>query len=200
MLTTAGAKRIKQRKSGVFKMSKFFANVKTVNELRKAFKSLIMKHHPDRGGDTATAQAINAEYDILMDNLINAEDDSVYAKNENGYNFWESRAEHSEVEKKVKEAIQAIIMLDGLEIEVIGVWVWVDGNTKTHKEALKEAGFKWFNKKKKWAFAGKKSGGRGKMDLDEVRAKYGSSTVKKPTSSASSAKRLQSPRKAISAA
>lgn len=58
--------------------------------------------------------------------------------------------EHSEVEKKVKEALDKIVHLEGLEIEIIGVWIWVSGDTKTHKEILKEAGFKWNKTMVKW--------------------------------------------------
>lgn len=157
----------------------FFNNVTNIDELKKQFKRLIMKHHPDRGGDTATCQAINAEYDLIMERLINEDDDSFYTPNENGYSFWENRQERNEVEKKVREAIEKIIMLDGINIEVVGVWVWVDGETKKHKEALKDAGYRWFKNKKKWAFASKKSKGRGKMSMNEVRERYGSQSVKK---------------------
>ena len=71
---------------------------------------------------------------------------------ENGRGFWSSRSEHSEVEKKVKQAIDAIINLDGLDIEIIGVWVWVSGDTKQHKDKLKEAGFVWNRVQCKWVF------------------------------------------------
>ena len=158
---------------------KFFANVKTLDELKTAFKRLMMKNHPDKGGDTATCQAINAEYEVMLKKLINANDESLYTKNEKGYSFWEDKAQHTEVELKVKEALNKIIHLDGLEIEIVGVWIWVGGDTKPHKEALKEAGFKWIPNKLKWAFAGKKSNGYGKMSMDEVREKYGSQAVKK---------------------
>ena len=175
---------------------KYFTNVKTTEELKKTFKSLMMKHHPDRGGNTAICQEISAEYDKVMQNFINGFDDSSYTKNDNGYSFWESREEHSEVEKKVREAIEKIIMLDGLEIEIVGVWVWVGGDTKKHKEALKAAGYRWFCKKTKWAFAGKKSSGRGTKTMDEVRERYGSTVVSKTSKRH---KAVQAPRRAIAA-
>ena len=42
---------------------KYFTNCTTLDELKKEFRRLCMKHHPDRGGDTATMAAINAEYE-----------------------------------------------------------------------------------------------------------------------------------------
>lgn len=45
---------------------KFFTNCTTLDELKKEFRRLCMIHHPDRGGDTATMAAINAEYEALF--------------------------------------------------------------------------------------------------------------------------------------
>jgi DnaJ-class molecular chaperone len=36
-------------------------------EIKKAYRSLASKHHPDKGGDTATFQKIQAAYDTLSD-------------------------------------------------------------------------------------------------------------------------------------
>ncbi len=41
---------------------KFFTNCKNLDELKKAYKAAAFANHPDRGGDTATMQAINAKY------------------------------------------------------------------------------------------------------------------------------------------
>lgn len=45
---------------------KYFTNCQTLDELKKEFRRLCMLHHPDRGGDTATMAAINAEYEALF--------------------------------------------------------------------------------------------------------------------------------------
>ncbi len=45
---------------------KYFVNCKTLDELKKEYRRLVMIHHPDVGGDTATMQAINAEYDAAF--------------------------------------------------------------------------------------------------------------------------------------
>jgi DnaJ family protein A protein 2 len=37
------------------------------DEIKKAYKKLAMKHHPDRGGDTTTFQSISQAYDTLCD-------------------------------------------------------------------------------------------------------------------------------------
>lgn len=47
-------------------MAKYFKNVTSLEDLKKQFRVLVKKNHPDVGGDTATMQEINAEYDVLF--------------------------------------------------------------------------------------------------------------------------------------
>ncbi|MDI9659634.1 MULTISPECIES: molecular chaperone DnaJ [Acinetobacter calcoaceticus/baumannii complex] len=159
---------------------KHFSSVTSLDELKLQYKKLAFKNHPDRGGKTEVMQEINSEYEQLLNRIINeASKDQYQDSSENGRGFWSSRSEHSEVEKKVKQAIDAIINLDSLDIEIIGVWVWVSGDTKQHKDKLKEAGFVWNRVQCKWVFIGKKSNGRGRMTLDQMRELHGSQKVKK---------------------
>lgn len=153
----------------------FLYNITTLAALKKAYQKLCFKHHPDRGGDTATMQKINAEYEFLLKNLIAGEDD----KNYNEKSYWQSKEQQTEVEKTIQEKLQAIIGLEGIEIEIIGVWIWVAGDTKQHQAKLKELGFRWIRAHSKWCFMGRKSSGRGTYSMDQMREKYGSKNVKK---------------------
>lgn len=47
----------------------YFTNCQTLDELKKVYKHFAQKHHPDVGGDTATMQAINAEYEECFEAL-----------------------------------------------------------------------------------------------------------------------------------
>ena len=53
-------------------MNKYFAGVKTVEELRKRYRELLKKYHPDNdGGSVEITQEINAEYDRIFAILSN---------------------------------------------------------------------------------------------------------------------------------
>lgn len=100
-----------------------------------------MQHHPDHGGDTATMQEINAEHDALFDELKakhNAEHD----------------AEHqtTKTPEEFREIIEALLRMNGVEVELCGSWLWIGGNTRSHKDELKAAGCRWSSSKKLWYY------------------------------------------------
>ena len=47
-------------------MKKWFESVTTVEELRKQYKQLLLKYHPDNQGSVADTQEINAECNRLF--------------------------------------------------------------------------------------------------------------------------------------
>ena len=47
-------------------MTKYFRNVKSLDDLKEQFKTLAKKNHPDAGGDAEIMKEINAEYDALF--------------------------------------------------------------------------------------------------------------------------------------
>ncbi len=148
---------------------KYFTNINTLDELKKAYRKLVFQHHPDRGGDTATMQAINAEYEQMHELLKNS---------------WNAShdADHqcTEAPEEFRDICEALLKLDGLEIELCGQWIWIGGNTYEHREALKAAGCKWSKPKGKWYWHHVYEGSRhyrGKSTMATIRAKYGSQRI-----------------------
>ncbi len=148
------------------------SEIRTLDDLKKAYRRLAMAHHPDRGGNTQDMQEINNEHDILFERLKaqqNARADAGQGRRteENASDF--------------RRIIEILIKLDGLEIELCGSWLWIGGETRKHKEALKAAGCQWCSKKKLWSWkpAGKRYHNyRGTKSMAEIRTKYGSVKVK----------------------
>lgn len=55
-------------------MSKYFKNVKSFDDLKKQFKTLLKINHPDNGGDAEAMKEINVEYDALFSVWKNREE------------------------------------------------------------------------------------------------------------------------------
>ena len=151
----------------------YFDHIKTLDELKKAYKALAMKHHPDVGGDTATMQRINAEYEARFE-ALKCQQNTAAAEDKSGktHATAESAADFIAI-------IDALLKLDGLEVELCGRWLWIGGETKKHKEALKAAGCRWSSTKKLWNWHFAEDGGRwhkGTRTMDEIRSKYGSTS------------------------
>lgn len=146
--------------------------LKTLDDLKKAYRKLAMKHHPDVGGSTQDMQEINAEYDRLFARLK----DRHNAQADAGHG---TRTE--ETTDDYKRIIDILIKLDGLNIELCGSWLWIGGDTRKHKDALKAAGCQWCSKKKLWSWhpAGqRKRYYKGNKDMTYIRSKYGSQKIK----------------------
>ena len=142
--------------------------VKSPEELRKMYLRLMMILHPDVGGGNSTAKIIIAEYEYLRSHLDFSE-----GKQE------KTREQTIIDDDKLREVIDRIIHMEGINIEIVGSWVWVDGDTYPWKEELKQNGFRWSRKRKKWHYTPYASGKyyRGSKSFDRIRAEYGSEKV-----------------------
>lgn len=158
---------------------KYFNNVHTLEELRKQYKELLKKYHPDNPkGSTEATQEINAEYDILFKTLKNKHEKNTSDK-EAGTSNSKSKYDFTN-DAILREMLQKIIHFSDATIEIIGDWIWVSGNTYSYKNQLKELGFKWASQKKMWFWHSddyiKKS--RKVLSIDDIRNYYGSTEVK----------------------
>lgn len=146
----------------------YFKNCTTLNEVKSLYRQLAKQFHPDKGGDLATMQAINNEYALAI---------AIIAK---GGTFTAEEAEAEILNAEAyKNAVNAIINLSGINIEICGGWIWVTGNTYQHKAILKNAGFYFASKKVAWYFRSVeyKTNNRKTLSLDGIRTKYGSQQI-----------------------
>lgn len=163
----------------------YFTNCQTLDELKKVYKHLAQKHHPDVGGDTATMQAINAEYEERFEAIKRRQNEQA-AEDTTGktHATTESAGDFITI-------IDHLLRMGGIEVELIGRWLWISGDTKPHKEALKACGCRWSSQKKRWSWHYAEDGVKwhrssGKS-MDQLRSKYGSTTFTRGAAAGSDA-------------
>ena len=148
-------------------MNKYFTGVKDIDMLRKQYKDLLKKHHPDNGGNEETMKEINVEYDHLYAIL------SKENKSDRQTSTYDNDAEND----AFKEVLNKIIHINA-DIEIIGSWIWVHGGYE-YRELLKNADFKFAPKKKAWTwhYGEYKRYSKKEISLDDIRIKYGSEKI-----------------------
>ena len=150
----------------MMRSGRYFVRIETLEDLKKQYKKLALENHPDRGGDVEIMKEINAEYDRFFADMKN------YHRNAKGEVYTK---ENNEAPEEFRDIIEKLIKMNGLEIEIIGCFIWLSGNTKEHKDNIKALGFKWHSTKKMWYKAPedyrKKS--KKKYSIEEIRDMYG---------------------------
>lgn len=171
----------------------YILNVTTLEELKKEYRRLAVLHHPDNGGDAENMKILNNEYDYLFERLKNT-----HKSHAGEYYEKESTGETPEEWKELIEKLIALKMVD-VTIEIIGSFIWISGNTKPYKDALKALGFKWSQNKMAWYMApeGYRRKSRKQYDLNDIRGMYGNSTVKTDSEKEKEGKSKKKRKKAV---
>lgn len=112
---------------------KYFDNCKTIEEVRDLYRDLAKNNHPDLGGDVKIMQEINVEYAKMT---------NVFTRANNPEETEQYYSEMQDVEEHLRKVLVELLKLDGLKVEICGVWIWVSGETYQYKTQLKELGLK----------------------------------------------------------
>lgn len=154
-------------------MRTYFKGIDNLEDLRKEYRKLAKKLHPDCGGNEAEFKAMSDEYEKVFAELERAGRKTATNKEAHEKKY------DAGLDQEIRDIINKIIHLN-IDIEVCGSWIWCSGNTYTCKDELKANGFKWCSNKKMWAWHPadyvKKS--RKSVSMNDIRNLYGSETIK----------------------
>ena len=155
---------------------KWFQNIETLKDLRKEYRRLVVKHHPDNGGSEDVIKEINSEYDILFKRMkYDFEQNDTYSnatdKQKQQYN-WQK-------DTQIRDIILQLSRFKDITVEIIGVWIWVS-NCYEYRKELKELGFHWARQKQMWYmhFDDYHKFSSHPASMSYIRAKYGSVEVR----------------------
>lgn len=142
--------------------------IDTLQAIKSKFYRLAMLHHPDRDSknDIELMKKLNLAYELLRKNHVKISENM-----EKDFDAYHIKYDISE--DILKKAIKIQKLSSYIDVYIAGAWIWISGDTKPIKEALKQENCRFAPKKKAWYFAGCRSFSRGKYSLNEIYTKYG---------------------------
>lgn len=151
----------------------FFSGLSTVAEIRKHYFKLAMRFHPDRGGDLETMKALNNAYEAALRTCDGKEQPIEGDKEKRTYKFTFRQPEEAALVETLSRTLAA--KMPGVVIALMGSWIWLTGETKANKDAIKSIGYKYSSGKESWYYHSGKfySKSRGKYSLDDIEKRYG---------------------------
>lgn len=152
----------------------YFKECKSIEDVKKMYKKLAVKLHPDTNKEKDTTKEfieMSNQYEKAFEKFKNTfvnSDGETYTK------------ENNEMPEIFKDIIDNIIHFEDITIDIIGNWIWLSGNTFEYKKEIKDLKFKWAKNKKAWYYHEgeyvKRS--KKKMSLDDLKEIYESSEIK----------------------
>ena len=163
--------------------STYFKNVQTLEELRRQYKELLKKYHPDNAdGSEEITKAVNTEYEQLFKILKDKHESATSTGTDNSFSY-DNMKYNFEEDEKLREILNKIINFTGITIEICGSWIWASGNTYQYRKEFKDIGFKFAGKKKSWYWHSEAFQKRSHktLSMNDIRNYYGSTEIETNT-------------------
>ena len=162
------------------------SQVNCIEDLKKIYFTMAQKLHPDHeGGSEEEFKILNSEYQALfpffkdIHRTVKTKEEAE-AAGRAWTEFYTAKTPCTEAPSDFIGIVKALLSLDGVNVELCGRWLYINGNTKEHRETLKAMGCKYAPKKAPdmWTWHYDKDdvykGKRKARTMDYIRAAYGS--------------------------
>lgn len=113
----------------------FTKEYETISDIKKHFRELSKKYHPDKGGTDEQFRELYNEYEYPIKHFVEKEYRDV------------------RMSEMVKALIDELMYYEDMELEVVGDWLWVD-TSRSNDKLLKDLGFFWSSKHSKYYYSG----------------------------------------------
>lgn len=148
----------------------------TLNELKQLYRAFALEFHPDHGGSEEAMKQINIKFTWLFEGLKNKQNEEATRAHNEGN--WAGYSTTTETPEEFIDIISKLDQIQNIIVELCGRWLWISGNTKDNREALKACGCRWSTTKKMWYWRHEedfcKKHNSNTRDIEEIRAMYGS--------------------------
>lgn len=86
---------------------------------------------------------------------------------------------NNELNKKMEDILRKVIYFDGVKVEIIGWWIWLEGNTYQYRKEIKDLGFRWSKNRKAWYLKDDEhaSGKKFKGSFEELKMHHGCTVI-----------------------
>lgn len=90
------------------------------------------------------------------------------------------KVDYLQDEQALTSLLASLSKIVGINVLLVGTWLWIDGDTKPVKEQLKSLGFRWHSQKKMWymSLSGEYFKTKTKTHFIDIAMKYGVRTLK----------------------
>jgi hypothetical protein len=161
----------------------YFANCHDVAAIKSEYKKLAMRWHPDRpGGNTTIMQEINAAYKVALSAQHGTESTDDQGATHTYY--YKESTEQAIIDKITEVIKSGILSSNSVELWLIGVWLWVKGDTKPHRQKLGRdgLGFQWNQTRQcwQWHLPTKYRTNASTHGFEVLAAKYGAAHIAQP--------------------
>lgn len=159
----------------------YFQHCTTAAEINNVYRALRVALHPDNGGDTAAFQVLGQQHAAALAALEHPTATAAGgtpAELPAAVIGLPERSNSSDMPAALLELIDKASQIPGVSVELCGSWLWVTGNTRPVKDALKELGFRFSANKKAWYWRDPSQPyhrrGRRHYNMEEIRDLHGS--------------------------
>lgn len=155
-------------------MKNYFKDCRTAEDCKRVYHQHAKQFHSDNtGGNDDLMKELNRQYTEAWNRLkdIHEYKDSTTGESKT----YTSKQCTNETPEMFIEIVRKLSTIPDIEVEMVGTWLWISGNTYPYRDTLKEFGCRWSAGKKKWYWTtepfSKKSS---KLSMNSIRMRYGS--------------------------